>query len=770
MMRVSCYTIEIENFARAEDENLRILHVMGGGDVGGAKTHIMNMVTGLSERNEVMLLSFRTGAFADEAAERGINVRVIDYHNFMRAASRMCALVDEFQPDIIHCHGGRANMMGALVRRKRHVPIVTTVHSDYKLDYLGNPLKQYTFGTANAIALRFLDFYQPVADRMAKTLIERGFDPESIVKIYNGMTFVKPEGAFDRAAYIKEAYGVEIDADDILCGIAARLTAVKDIATAVRGFAHAVGKVPNMRLFVAGDGEDLSMLQKLCTQLGVTERVTFCGWVSPVAPFFRSMDINLLSSVSETFPYSILEGICAGCATICSDVGGMPELIDTGENGFIFPIGDAEKLGQYMARLAADDQLRQTFAHRLYEKASRDFSKEKMCERQEENYRHLLRRFRHPKNERESIMICGAYGRGNAGDDAILRAIVQEMRELCPEKTICVMSRRPMETKATYRTRAVYTFNFPAVASRLGSTALYINGGGSLMQDVTSNRSLWYYLLTLFAAKTRGCKVIMYGCGIGPINRPRNQRLAARIIDGNVDCITLRDDNSRAALTEMGVTRPDIRTSADPTIILDAAPEEVVNLAMERAGLDPKGRYIGFGLRNWKGLDEALPEIAAAAEYAYETHGLTPVFIPIEHPNDLMPAERVGARLRGCPYHSIVERQPIEVTIGILARMKTVVGIRLHSLMFSAGQGVPVIGMSYDIKVDGFLKYIGNHTCLQLASVKAEALKNLIDECVSGALDSEVHRTAEMLRKREKVNVRMAAKLLGIERKEEGEA
>ncbi len=76
--------------------------------------------------------------------------------------------------------------------------------------------------------------------------------------------------------------------------------------------------------------------------------------------------------------------------------------------------------------------------------------------------------------------------------------------------------------------------------------ALYINGGGSLMQDVTSTRSIWYYCYTLYAAKKRGCKVMMYGCGIGPINRPGNRRMAARTIDTSVDRITLRDDNSRA--------------------------------------------------------------------------------------------------------------------------------------------------------------------------------------------------------------------------------
>ena len=734
---------------------------MGGGDVGGAKTHIMNMVTGLAKRNEVMLLSFRAGPFADEARERGIDVRVIERHNPFRAARAMRDLVDEFRPDIIHCHGGRANLMGAMVRRSRRVPVVTTVHSDYKLDYLGNPFKQHTFGTANAVALRFLDFYQPVADRMARTLIERGFDPERIVKIYNGMDFSRPTGDFDRAAYLRDTFGAEIEEGDVLCGIAARLTAVKDIATTVRAFAEALKEAPQLRLFIAGEGEDEDMLRRLCSQLGVADRVTFCGWVSPVEPFFRAMDINLLSSVSETFPYSILEGICAGCATICSDVGGMPELIDTGENGYIFPIGDDKQLARYMARLANDAGLRRTFAEALYEKASRDFSRDRMCERQEANYRHLLARFHRPKDERESIVICGAYGRGNAGDDAILKAIVQEMRALDPERTICVMSRRPRETRLIYRTGAIYTFNVFAVLRQFRRAALYINGGGSLMQDVTSTRSIWYYCYTLRAAKKRGCKVMMYGCGIGPINRAGNRKMAARIIDRSVDRITLRDDNSRALLAEMGVTRPDIRVSADPTIILDPAPREVVNLALEQSGIDPAGRYIGFGLRHWKGLDAALPEIAAAANYAYEKHGLIPVFVPIEFPSDLTPAERVGALLR-CPWHAVRTRQPIEVTIGILARMKAVVGIRLHSLMFSAGQGVPVVGMSYDIKVDGFLKYIGSHTCLQLRSVRADDLCRLIDECVSGALDEEVRRTAAMLREREHENVRGAARLLGL--------
>lgn len=742
---------------------MKLLHMMGGGDVGGAKTHIMSIILALrSAGHDARLVSFRDGPFPQEAAARGVPVTVIEHVSPFHCRRDLLAVLDSFAPDVIHCHGAKANLMGAMVRAKRRIPVLTTVHSDYRLDYLGAPLKQYTRGTLNAIALRFLDFYQPVADRMARTLIERGFDPERMVTIYNGMEFGDPLQDFDRAAYCKTHWDIDIAPDDVLCGIAARLTAVKDVGTAIRAFAKARAEMPNLRLFIAGDGEDADMLHRLCTTLAVEKSVTFCGWVSPINEFFAAMDINLLSSLSETFPYSILEGVREGCATICSDVGGMPDLIDVGENGFIFPPRDDEALAKYLIRLAQSPKMRERFSKNLYKKASHEFSLRRMCETQVRNYERVLALFERPRHQRTGMVICGAYGKGNAGDDAILKAIVQEMRSIDPLRPIWVMSRRPKETRIVYRTNAMYTFNVPMVLWRFRHSALYINGGGSLMQDVTSTRSLHYYLYTLRAAKKLGCKVMMYGCGIGPINRPANRTAAAKTINKAVDLITLRDDLSRGELTRMGITKPDVRLSADPTIILKPAPREQMDILLESLGIPPEGQYIGFGLRNWKGLDSVLDQIAAAADYAYEKHGLIPLFVPIEFPSDLIPAEQVASRLH-CPHYTIRTRQPIEITIGFLSRMRMVVGIRLHALMFSAGHGVPVIGMSYDIKVDGFLKYIGSRTCIQLREVTAQALYALIDECVSGALDAEVERTAKMLLQREHENTIGARRLLGIE-------
>ena len=206
------------------------------------------------------------------------------------------------------------------------------------------------------------------------------------------------------------------------------------------------------------------------------------------------------------------------------------------------------------------------------------------------------------------------------GDDAILRGIVQEMRAYDPDRPITVMSRRPDETRLLYRTNAVYTFNILAVLRRFRRAVLYINGGGSLMQDVTSTRSLKYYLLTLDAAKKLGCKVMMYGCGIGPIRRPEdNRRHAARTINRSVDLITLRDDLSRGELTRMGIVEPEIKLAADPTIILHPAGEAQMDQVMEDAGHPGRtASTLGFGLRSWHGLEVGRGrDRASAAEYAH---------------------------------------------------------------------------------------------------------------------------------------------------------
>ena len=114
-------------------------------------------------------------------------------------------------------------------------------------------------------------------------------------------------------------------------------------------------------------------------------------------------------------------------------------------------------------------------------------------ERQREIYATVLRRrARAEARARDGLLICGAYGKGNSGDDAILQAIVREMRQRDPDLPLYTTSHSPGKTARDAKIGASYTFHAWKLRQRMQHTALYLSGGGSLIQDATSTRSLWY--------------------------------------------------------------------------------------------------------------------------------------------------------------------------------------------------------------------------------------------------------------------------------------
>jgi len=735
---------------------MKVIHLISGGDTGGAKTHVHSLLSRLSSQIQVTMVCFTEGAFVEEARALGIPTVVLSGKNPFRILRRLEQMIKKDGYDLIHCHGARGNMMGAMLSYRVKLPSVSTVHSDYRLDYLGRPFSRLTYGVINTIALRLLDFRIGVSDAMVDLLISRGFSPDHLFSIYNGLDFTPQPAAKNREEFFRSV-GLDADPSCVVVGIAARLNPVKDIATLIRAFAKAYEDFPKLRLLIAGDGAEREMLMALTKELGVSHAVCFAGWVEDTNTFYQSIDINTLTSLSETFPYALTEGARASLPTVSSRVGGVPYLIDHGMNGFLFPVGDAAALASYLLQLAQSPQLRSQLGSKLYEKAKREYSIEATVNRQLQIYHKIL-----SWQKREEILICGAYGKGNAGDDAILLAILSELRSLNPDFSFHVLSRNPKETRLRYRVNALYTFHFPKIIYHMRRCSLYINGGGSLMQDITSWRSLWFYLWTLRAAKCRGCHVLMYGCGIGPIYSKQNRSLAATTIEHYVDAITLRDPHSLQELEDMKVSKPEIILASDPTVTLPAASPEIIDSIFQNHKLDPNGQYIAFIVRPWIGFDEKVAAFVAAAEYAYETHGLIPIFFPIEPRLDVQAARKISSQLR-IPYYLFPEACSAEQSIGFLSRMRAVVSMRLHGLIFAAGQGVPLVGVVYDPKVSSFLSYIGQNLYLDLDCLTAPLLQEQIDLAVSRGSDRAfLAERVELLRQIEAKNCETAAKLLGL--------
>ena len=369
-------------------------------------------------------------------------------------------------------------------------------------------------------------------------------------------------------------------------------------------------------------------------------------------------------------------------------------------------------------------------------------------------------------NKRRGVVICGAYGLGNAGDEAILKAILREVRGFAPGEPVTVLSRDPGQTAARHGVQAVHMFNLPGMLRAMGRARLYLNGGGSLMQDVTSSRSLWYYLFTLSAARHMGCRVMMYGCGIGPIHSPRNRRRAGKTINRNVDVITLRDQASLQELEALGVTRPRIMLAADPAVTLPPAPPEEAEAVLEQAGLRPREgqHYLGVTVRPWPGLEDKLPAFAQAIDRAFEQHGLLPVFLTIEGRQDTAAAKQVAALLKKAPAAILPPCPSSELAIALSARMDVALSMRLHALIFAAARGVPLVGVVYDPKVSAFLDCVDQDLCVQLDQLTAGRLCGLLDAAADrvrdrAALEAKTARLVEL----EHVNRMLAAQLLGQE-------
>ncbi|MCL2059674.1 MAG: polysaccharide pyruvyl transferase CsaB [Oscillospiraceae bacterium] len=748
---------------------MKVLHLIGGGDVGGAKTHVLSLVKGLGRYIGVKIVSLRPGMFADEAVELGIDIEVVKSGNIIKDIRRVAAIArDGYQ--IIHSHGAKANMIAIAVKAIVKLPTVTTVHSDYKLDYMHSFVKRLSFGTINTIALRFIDNYIGISDNFAEMLISRGFLPDRISALYHGMDFDTPPKEYSREQFLSE-FGLPVKSSDIIVGIAARLYPVKGLETLVRAAELVKKRSPGVRFIIGGDGVDRSLLEGMSRDLGLADTVFFVGWLSDPYRLMSIVDISVLTSVSESFPYSILEGARFAKATISTRVGGIPDLIRDNEEGLLLEAGDHARLAEHILTLAGDAALREKLGMNLQSRVMEKYSLRVMCETQIGIYNKVMQNMQHGKNAHDMI-ISGYYGFDNIGDDAMLMGIIDSVRKYRPGTRLAILSKAPTRTALNYRVNTYNRLNLFKAIRLMRHARLFIHGGGNLIQDSTSTRSLFFYLTVTLLAKMMHVRVMFFGNGFGPLTKPFNRRVSGRVLN-RADIITVREKLSLGELGALAVTKPSISLTADPALLVsDAAPKQDIDEIMSGEGIPQGRRYIGFSVRDniiaakatrdlhADGVDY-LRAIAKAADEFCLRHDVLPVFLPTEYPRDVRQIEKVLKMMKTSGY-VIRQRYTVPQTLGIVAKMDMMVAMRLHALIFAANMGVPVVSIEYQPKIEGFINYIGQPSAGRMESLEYESLLSLM-ESVWGdrtAIRERLKITMDELRKKAFDNVIIAAELL----------
>lgn len=308
----------------------------------------------------------------------------------------------------------------------------------------------------------------------------------------------------------------------------------------------------------------------------------------------------------------------------------------------------------------------------------------------------------------------GYYGFGNLGDEAILLSIVKELKSRYPQATPMVLY---PEGESLPGVKTISRKRFFALLKALIQCNILLGGGGSLLQDVTSKKSLLYYLGLMSLALLFKKKVIIVGQGIGPIQSGWGNFLTSRILN-HVSFIGLRDATSLNYLHRINVNKRRLHLGADLSLLLSPVKREEAQRLLENEGFQGK-RGLALSLRPWQNEEYYELLIPYIEAFSFE-HDLVPVFFPFYPREDLPLAEKLVGHLRD--FIIIEGTYTPEEMLGMIKEMELLVGVRLHSLIFAAHVLIPFVGISYDPKIQGFLRSLNMEVATSVVHGDGEAL------------------------------------------------
>lgn len=335
------------------------------------------------------------------------------------------------------------------------------------------------------------------------------------------------------------------------------------------------------------------------------------------------------------------------------------------------------------------------------------------------------------------ILVCGYYGFGNTGDEAILAALLADLAALHPDATVTVLAGNPEAVAAEHGVEAVSWLDIGAMIDAAADADLMVLGGGGLFQDhqgidpgailTPRHGSVSYYGGFALLAHITRTPLVLYGLGVGPL-RSEEARRYTRLAVGRASAVTVRDAASAALLAEIGVDPARVAVTADPVWALDPAPPGIVPGILSLEGAPGAPRTIGVVVRPWGDGAWAGP-LAAALDRLVESLDARVLFVPFHdsphpHENDAEAAVGVIRRMARTERATIVRGGYSPAERGaILGSCDVVVAMRLHAAVLATTAFAPVVGLSYDPKVASALADLGRpELALALDGIDAAAV------------------------------------------------
>ena len=360
----------------------------------------------------------------------------------------------------------------------------------------------------------------------------------------------------------------------------------------------------------------------------------------------------------------------------------------------------------------------------------------------------------------KSVLISGYYGFNNTGDEAMIETFSQELAK--KNFGLKVLSCNPDKTKETYNVGAYDRYRLLQILKGIRKSDILVSGGGTLFQDITSKKNIWNYLGIVVLAQLMRKKVCVAYQGMGPLRNKFYRWMTKKVLNRkSVKLIALRDRNAIEYAKEMGIKEEKMVLSSDVIFMLKPAPKErCMKIIHDNVHNYQEGEIlIGLSIRSWKDTDRT-DVFAEIADRLVEKYHARIVFFPFHKPKDAEISKIIMHKMKHEDATVLIPNRylPSEI-LGTMGFMNLNIGVRLHSLVFSALMNVPTIGISYEPKIDGFLEMMNMTPVCTYDDISVEKVVEQVDKYMNGEQVDYSEKTKEFAQMGEETLEKIIAEL-----------
>ena len=730
----------------------KVLMALMGLEIGGAETHVVELSKELHRQGWEVVVVSNGGVYEQELTDAGIRCYHAPLHKrnlalMHRSLRILRRVIREEKPDVVHAHARIPALLCGMLQKEMGFPFVTSAHWVFYVNFILSRIANWgerTIAVSDDIKQYLIDNYGVPAEHISVTI--NGIDTEKFSPEVSGEKVLREFGLDASRPVI--SYVSRMDESRAL--VARQLV---NIAPRLRE------AIPGVQLLIAGGGDVFDEIKAKAAAANAAAGEPY------VVMTGARTDINEIVAAGNLFvgvSRAALEAMAAAKPVIVAGNEGYiglfaeDKLTLAQSNNFCCrgcEMSEEERLYEditkSLCKLSPDE--RAELGRYGREVIKEYYSVSRMARDAEEAYRAVLA-------EHTRVVLSGYYGFRNLGDDAILLALRDRLHETVPGATLLALSRRPEETREKCGVAAANRFNPFAVRKAIKSASCFVSGGGSLLQDHTSTRSLLYYAALIRMAKHYGKRIMFYANGIGPVETAQDRK-RVRAVSEMADVITLRDEESLSALRDMGVQNPNIRVTADPVYAMPGGDRERGLALLAERSVPTDKPIVGVSVRFASGMETNVAEFAKFCDALGET--ATVVFIDMQQGMDGLASAAVREKMQTTAYEVSAPYAP-QTMADMLSCMDVVVSTRLHSMIFAACSGVPVLGVVYDPKVSACAHALDMPLAGTLDAFDAEAalraLRDVLDN--RAAYARRLTARANELRERAKGNEAAFVELL----------